>query len=83
MDNMADREKNELTNVEHSVPTFEYTDDEVKKVIRKIDWHVMPLCLILYTFSVLDRSNLGNAKLAGMQEDIDLTGNRYEWLGTM
>lgn len=81
MDNMANKEKNESTNLEDPVP--DYTDDEVKKVIRKVDWHVMPLCLTLYTFSVLDRSNLGNAKLAGMQEDIDLTGDRYEWLGTM
>jgi len=80
---MASKEKNDSINLEDAVPTFDYTDDEVKKVIRKIDWHVMPLCLTLYTFSVLDRSNLGNAKLAGMQEDIDLTGDRYEWLGTM
>ncbi|KAH8894383.1 MFS general substrate transporter [Thozetella sp. PMI_491] len=59
-----------------------FSPDEVKRVIRKLDLHLMPLCFVLYTFSVLDRSNLGNAKLAGMEEDIDLSGDKYAWLGT-
>ncbi|KAL8950445.1 MAG: hypothetical protein Q9222_003513 [Ikaeria aurantiellina] len=28
----------------------------------------------------LDRSNIGNARIAGMEEDLDLHGNRYQWL---
>lgn len=59
-----------------------YSQDEIRSVVRKLDWHLMPLCFILYTFSVLDRSNIGNAKLAGMSNDIDLSGNKYNWLGT-
>jgi hypothetical protein len=43
----------------------------------------MPLIFALYSISVLDRSNLGNAKIAGMDKDIDLSGNRYAWLGTI
>lgn len=50
------------------------------EIIRKLDWHLMPLLFVLYSFSVLDRSNLGNAKLAGLQNAIDLGGNRYQWL---
>lgn len=63
--------------------SFEYTVEEEESVIRKLDWHLMPLIFVLYSFSVLDRSNLGNAKIAGMQDDIDLSGNRYNWLGTI
>ncbi|KAF3022590.1 hypothetical protein E8E14_013493 [Neopestalotiopsis sp. 37M] len=59
-----------------------YTPDEIRNVVRKLDFRLMPLCFVLYTFSVLDRSNLGNAKLAGMVNDIDLSGKRYQWLGT-
>lgn len=59
-----------------------YTPAEIRVVVRKLDFRLMPLCFVLYTFSVLDRSNLGNAKLAGMASDIDLSGNRYQWLGT-
>jgi len=56
---------------------------ELQKVIRKLDFRLVPLCFVLNMFSLLDRSNLGNAKLAGLTEDIDLAGNRYQWLGTM
>jgi len=58
-----------------------FTEEEARKVIRKIDYNLLPLCFILYTFSVLDRSNLGNAKLAGLSKDIDIGGNHYAWLG--
>ena len=75
-------EKIESTNVEHRVTPLEYTDDEVKVIIRKLDWHIIPLCFVLYTFSVLDRSNLGNARLAGLETDLNLDSKRYAWLGT-
>ncbi|KAF2094743.1 retrograde regulation protein 2 [Rhizodiscina lignyota] len=61
----------------------EYTAEEEAKVIRKLDWNMIPLLFTLYTLSVLDRTNLGNARIAGMEKDIDLNGNRYNWLGTM
>ncbi len=59
-----------------------YTKKEEDAVIRKLDWHLMPLIFVLYSLSVLDRSNLGNARISGMEDDIDLTGKRYDWLGT-
>jgi hypothetical protein len=59
-----------------------YTKEEEDAVIRKLDWHLMPLIFVLYSLSVLDRSNLGNARISGMEKDIDLGGNRYDWLGT-
>lgn len=33
--------------------------------------------------SFLDRSNIGNARIAGMEDDLDLTGDRYDWLLTI
>jgi hypothetical protein len=42
----------------------------------------MPLIFILHSLSVLDRSNLGNARIAGLAKDLDLTGRRYDWLAT-
>lgn len=59
-----------------------YTKAEEDAVVRKLDWHLMPLIFVLYSLSVLDRSNLGNARISGMEDDIDLSGNRYDWLGT-
>lgn len=59
------------------------TAEEEKKVIRKLDRRLLPLVFVLYSLSVLDRSNLGNARLAGMEKDINLTGNHYTLLGTI
>lgn len=58
------------------------TPEEEARVIRKLDCRLIPFVFVLYSLSVLDRSNLGNAKLAGLKKDVDLSGNKYEWLGT-
>ncbi|KAL8707525.1 MAG: hypothetical protein Q9220_007467 [cf. Caloplaca sp. 1 TL-2023] len=51
-----------------------------KRVIRKLDFRVVPLVSALYLLAFLDRSNIGNARIAGMEEDLELHGNRYQWL---
>jgi sugar phosphate permease len=56
---------------------------EEAAVIRKLDWRLLPIVFLLYSLAVLDRSNLGNARLAGMEDDIDLSGDRYNLLGTV
>lgn len=50
------------------------TAAEEAAVIRKLDWHLLPFVFLLYMLAVLDRSNLGNAKLAGLEDTIDLKG---------
>lgn len=57
--------------------------EEEAAVIRRLDWHLLPFVFLLYMLAVLDRSNLGNAKLAGMDKEINLKGWRYNWLGTI
>ncbi|PSR85889.1 major facilitator superfamily domain-containing protein [Coniella lustricola] len=48
-----------------------------------MDWKLMPAVWFIYMFSVLDRSNLGNAHQAGIDEGIGLVRNQYNILGTM
>ncbi|KAI0197009.1 major facilitator superfamily domain-containing protein [Astrocystis sublimbata] len=59
------------------------TPEEEASVIRKLDWRLMPLIFTIYSLSVLDRSNLGNAHVAGLDESIGLKGNQYSTLGTL
>jgi len=54
-----------------------------KRIVRKLDWNLVPLVMALYLLSFLDRSNIGNAKIAGMSTDLELTGSRYSWLLTI
>ncbi|KAI1741593.1 hypothetical protein F4680DRAFT_69908 [Xylaria scruposa] len=37
-----------------------------RRVVRKIDLHLIPLVMSLYLVAFLDRSNIGNAQTAGM-----------------
>ncbi|KAG0250047.1 hypothetical protein BG011_008700 [Mortierella polycephala] len=51
----------------------------VAKLRRKIDIRLIPLISVLYLCSFLDRVNIGNAKVAGLEEDIHLTPTEYNW----
>ncbi|KAI1774976.1 major facilitator superfamily transporter [Hypoxylon cercidicola] len=47
-----------------------------KKVVRKLDTWLAPLMALFVLVAYLDRSAIGNAAIAGMSEDLDLTGDR-------
>ncbi|KAL3465085.1 major facilitator superfamily domain-containing protein [Aspergillus heterothallicus] len=49
----------------------------VRRIVWKIDKRLIPILMILYIFSFLDRSNIGNAKIAGMSKDLHLRGHQY------
>jgi MFS family permease len=67
-----------------SVQSFElYTPDEERAVRRKLDTHLVLFVALLYMLSFLDRSNIGNARIAGLTEDLRLSDDQYEWLLTV
>jgi sugar phosphate permease len=51
--------------------------------MRKVDWRILPVLTLLYVLSFMDRSNIGNAKVAGMNEDLGLTGAQYNMVLTV
>lgn len=54
-----------------------------KKLLRKMDWHLMPMLTMLYLMSFLDRGNIGNARIEGLVEDLGLTGGEFNWAITV
>lgn len=57
-------------------PTNAVTEAE-KRLLRKIDWRVLPIPILLIGLSSIDRTNIASARVAGMATDLDLYGNRY------
>ncbi|KAE8443495.1 hypothetical protein EG329_001807 [Mollisiaceae sp. DMI_Dod_QoI] len=57
-----------------------YTPDEERAVVKKFDRKLVLFVALLYMLSFLDRSNIGNAKIAGLDVDLNLDSNRYEWV---
>ncbi|KAI8223655.1 hypothetical protein K4K57_010270 [Colletotrichum sp. SAR 10_99] len=48
-----------------------------KQVVRKLDLRLASLFATLYFVAYLDRSNIGNAAVAGLTEDLGLSGSQF------
>ncbi|KAF3065913.1 High-affinity nicotinic acid transporter [Daldinia childiae] len=48
-----------------------------RALLRKLDLRLLPAVGILYLLSFLDRSNVGNARIEGLLDDVHITGNQY------
>lgn len=68
-------------------PTGSLSDDSVsvenptgindKALLRKLDLKLLPPLTLLYLLSFLDRSNVGNARLEGLVDDLHISGEQY------
>ncbi|EPY52182.1 nicotinic acid plasma membrane transporter [Schizosaccharomyces cryophilus OY26] len=50
---------------------------ERRRLLRRLDLVLAPTIMIFYLIAFLDRTNIGNAKIAGLTEDIHLKGNQF------
>jgi len=48
-----------------------------KKLMRKVDFRLIPWLCVLYLLSFLDRSAIGNAKLYGLEKDLKISDEQY------
>ncbi|KAF2400034.1 MFS general substrate transporter [Trichodelitschia bisporula] len=74
----AAEEKRVLGENEASSEASEVDHHLEAKLIRKLDIRIIPLTMLLYLFSFLDRVNIGNARLYGLEKDLGLKGNQYQ-----
>ncbi|GAB1318735.1 Nicotinamide mononucleotide permease [Madurella fahalii] len=56
-----------------------YTAEEERSVVRKFDRKLVIFMAVLYLLSFLDRSNIGNARIAGMDDDLQSVPPRDDW----
>ncbi|PGH15060.1 hypothetical protein AJ80_05685 [Polytolypa hystricis UAMH7299] len=54
-----------------------YSKEETTRIMRRIDYRLIPILAYLYLLSFIDRGNIGNAKIAGMNDDLNLQGMQY------
>ncbi|KAH7394133.1 major facilitator superfamily domain-containing protein [Phaeosphaeria sp. MPI-PUGE-AT-0046c] len=65
---------------DRSTEEFTWTEAEETAVRRKLDRVIVPLTTFLYLLCFLDRTNIGNARIQGMGEDLKLVGVRFNWV---
>lgn len=49
-----------------------------KKTLFKLDILLVPLVASMYLLAFLDRANIGNARVAGLQKDLDISDTQYQ-----
>lgn len=48
-----------------------------KKLLRKIDIHLIPILWLLFLCAFIDRINIGNARIQGLEKDLNMVGSDY------
>ncbi|OAL31255.1 hypothetical protein AYO20_08310 [Fonsecaea nubica] len=66
-----------------SAVALEIDEKTNKRLLRKIDWHVLPWLCGLYVLQYLDKGVLSYAGVMGLQKETNLTSNQYTWLGSI
>jgi ACS family allantoate permease-like MFS transporter len=61
----------------------EYTPEENKRLLRKIDRHLLPMMMLLYLIQFWDKTTLGSSVLLGVKVDNHLSQSQYNWLSTI
>ncbi|KAK5058690.1 hypothetical protein LTR84_010954 [Exophiala bonariae] len=48
-----------------------------KRLVRKLDYTLVPMLWVLYLFNYLDRNNIAQARLNSFEDDLNLKGNQF------
>lgn len=61
----------------NAVGAIDTSGIDEKKLLRKLDWALVPWLSLLYLLSFLDRTSIGNAKLYSLEKDLHMTDTQY------
>ncbi|KAL4904093.1 hypothetical protein BDW74DRAFT_168546 [Aspergillus multicolor] len=59
-----------------------WSQDEEKKLMRWVDWRLIPVLFICATLSGLDKTAISAAAIYNLRDDLNLTGAQYSWVGS-
>jgi ACS family allantoate permease-like MFS transporter len=54
-----------------------------KRLLRKIDLHIMPLICIVYFLQYIDKTAISYASVTGIQASANLHGNQFNWVASI
>lgn len=62
--------------------SIEVDEAEKKRVLRKIDWYLIPLIGMLYAFQFMDKTTTSYAAVMGFKKHFNMKGTMYSWCGS-
>lgn len=54
-----------------------------RRLLRRIDWHIMPLICIVYFLQYIDKTAISYASVTGILESTQLHGNQFNWVASI
>ncbi|KAI7088253.1 MFS general substrate transporter [Hortaea werneckii] len=54
-----------------------FPKEKHNRLLRKVDFRLVPVLALLYLCAHIDRANIGNAKIEGMLDDLNMSGIQY------
>ncbi|OQE36783.1 hypothetical protein PENCOP_c011G00621 [Penicillium coprophilum] len=64
-------------NIEDAYFLANFSDERKTRCVRKVDWRLCSVLMVLYLCSYIDRANIGNAKIEGLLPDLNMSGTQY------
>ncbi|TYJ55877.1 hypothetical protein B9479_003400 [Cryptococcus floricola] len=68
--------------VENDAPIV-ISEEDNKRVLRKIDLYILPLAALVYWCQYVDKRGLSFAAIFGLQTDLGLKGQEYSWASSI
>ncbi|KAH0428258.1 major facilitator superfamily transporter [Colletotrichum camelliae] len=69
--------KGQVATDKYGNPLIEFDPVAERKLRWKLDLYTIPTVALLYLFCFIDRANIGNARIAGLDKDLYLKGYDY------
>lgn len=66
----------------HEDDGIELTEEMDRKLVWKIDLHLLPIMCLVYCFQFLDKLSNSFASILGLREDLGMVGDMYSWTGS-
>ncbi|KAI1283994.1 major facilitator superfamily transporter allantoate [Xylaria sp. FL0933] len=67
----------------HEGETIVLSGEEQRKLLRKIDRHMMPLLCVVYGINYLDKTTLSYASIVGFKTDLNIGVSEYNWVASI
>lgn len=77
IDNKPELEHTQIADTGSEGIPMTFNPKEERQLIWKCDLHVVPILMLLYLLAFLDRINIGNARLQGLERDLQMKGTQY------
>ncbi|KAI1751670.1 major facilitator superfamily transporter allantoate [Xylaria castorea] len=67
----------------HAGETILLSAEEQSKLLKKIDFSIMPLLCIVYGLNYLDKTTLSYASVVGFKTDLNIGVSEYNWVASI